>query len=88
MAPTWTREVVCFCGPPRWGLSCCGFYTKCWDNPPKQRESLPSATWEWRNRRTKQEPNVQPGPVEAAGTAEEEGWRTLSSETVVRSDHN
>ena len=30
MAPLSTYEVGCFVGPPRWGLICCGGYSKEW----------------------------------------------------------
>ena len=41
MAPTTTSEWVCFCGPPRWGFQCFGWYTKTWHNPPRREEDPP-----------------------------------------------
>ena len=48
MAPAQTHEWVCFCGPPRWGMQCFGWWHKTWVNCPRQREparppALPTA---------------------------------------------
>ena len=36
MALAETREWACFCGPAKWGYVCFGWYSKLWDQSPRQ----------------------------------------------------
>ena len=72
MAPTVSREAACFCGPARWGMVCCGVYTKRWDNPHNGKPH--NAKWDWRARSEKPDPTLQPTPVETERAAEEGVW--------------
>ena len=58
MAPSQTWEWACFAGPAHWGLVCCGWYCKHWDNT--------NGGWKPKPRNQQQQNEQREAPAEAA----------------------